>query len=228
MGRALCVFLLLVLLFGALLATGCGEGGSEPADMDDERADDDVGGDDTDDDADDDIDDDDDDDTDDDTDDDVDDDADDDTDDDTDDDVDDDCDDPYEPNDDNPGFFLGDITGDSEELYAKIGSPYDIDKFYVWAGDPSSNWWDPIVEAWLDGIPYGCNYDMYLYKCKDATCYGPDREPKDASTNLGSEPEHVKVDDQFGVEDGGYYQVEIVSAEGYSCVLDYHFRIEGQ
>jgi len=216
---------LMTFIVGVLLLPACGESDSGSEDVDDDRSDDDVGDDDSDDDADDDAGDDDDD-VDDDIDDDTDDDTDDDVDDDTDDDADDDCDDQYEPNDADPGFFLGDITGDQEELYARIGSPYDVDKFYVLAGDPSTNWWDPIVEAWLDGIPYGCNYDMYLYKCDDATC--SHREPKDASINPAGEPEHVACPDVFGVEDGGYYQIEIVSVEGYSCIENYHFKVKGQ
>lgn len=212
------VFIMFVLLFMLACETAEEEAFTPRAD-DNSNADDDS----TDDDLDDDEDNDTDDDVDDDTDDDSDDDIDDDVDDDTDDDVDDDCDDPYEPNDSNPGYYLGDMTQQEVSLYATIGSPYDIDKFYMWVDDP---WYiNFVVEAWLDGIPPACNYNLYLYECFDPSC--TTRSIRDSSTNPAGQSEYVYFGGSIWEDDEGYYQVEIVSELGYECSLNYMLRVRG-
>lgn len=217
--KLFCVFFT---LFAVIFMLTC-----EPAEEEtyDPRADDDVDDDTDDDDSDDDADDDSDDDTDDDVDDDddADDDVDDDTDDDTDDDVDDDCDDSYEPNDSNPGYYLGNMTNKDVYFYALIGSPYDIDNFYMWVDDPLLI--NFVVEAWLNGVPPTCNYNLYLYKCLDATCNN--REIKDSSTNPTGEPEYVYFGGAPFYDDGGYYQVVVMSELGYECGLNYMLRVRG-
>lgn len=223
------IVVIFIIVGGLFFTLACEPGEEETytrrvVDDDIDETDDDLLDDDTNDDIDDDTDDEVDDDADDDTsDDDADDDIDDDSDDDIDDDVDDDCNDPYEPNDSNPGYYLGDMTQQETFLYALIGSPYDIDKFYMWVDDP---WYINFgVEAWLDGVPPTCNYNLYLYECFDSSCMT--RSIRDSSTNPAGQSEHVYFGGSIFEDDEGFYQVEVVSEEGYECNLNYMLRVRG-
>ena len=131
--------------------------------------------------------------------------------------ADDDCQDQYEPNDTNPGLFIGIITDLHDYgLQATIDVPTDVDKYYFQANDTLIAGLH--LEVKLQALPQGVNYDLDLLKCTDQTCSSSSLIG--SSSNPGNADEDISWDDGFWVDASGYYQIVVWSPDDTcSCIV---------
>ncbi len=107
-----------------------------------------------------------------------------------------------EPNDDpnNANYINSDTWYEGN-----IGSSTDEDWFYFYTGSSGK------ITVFLENIPSGCDYDLFLYKLEGSTLY-----PKASSYYSENHYENLSW-----VDAAGYYYVRIITYQGYSPNSNY-------
>ncbi len=134
--------------------------------------------------------------------------------------------DAFEPDDDTP-TDLGDLTEAWTDVDTYPQAPGDVDRFRFWVDDDSDLVGDGFyVYAQVDMVPAGVNLSLTLNRLTDHNGDPWLMELDTADTGGAGAAESVQHAGTWGANDDGYYEVVVVTENGYDCTSAYQLYID--
>ena len=124
---------------------------------------------------------------------------------------------------DSSASYLGDLTGSGQTLISgNLHNEDDIDRYQFRVSDGIADWF--YMEGWLYGVPRSANYKLELEWIEnEGGAWQGLVDSSDTSGNGGFE--FVENGGSTGTDDGGLYELRVISVSGASCSLPYLIQL---
>jgi hypothetical protein len=124
---------------------------------------------------------------------------------------------------DSSASYLGDLTGSGQTLISgNLHNDDDIDRYQFRVSDGITDWFS--MEGWLYGVPRNADYKLELEWIEnEGGAWEGLVDSSDTSGNGGFE--HVENGGSTGTDDGGLYELRVISVNGSSCSFPYLIQL---